>query len=227
MPQRLLSLISNTQNNTHRNISWHTDPKDRPGTALPSRISWKLQPACPEGLGGDRESPVPHTLGRTRVKALELAGSAWLSLGRSLTELAQQDRHQTAPNQHRAQWECGKERNRPLTKGFAPGSPRQGTVWQLRLPSVTQQPELCPAPASAAPALALLLQSSHPSHREQGCTSGSCTGGTGGRAALPPLLLPPGTEPCALQSTLPTASPDPKPARAGVRERGRRSPQAV
>lgn len=84
MPQRLLSLISNTQNNTHRNISWHTDPKDRPGTALPSRISWKLQPACPEGLGGDRESlVVPHTLGRTRVKALELAGSAWLSHSRT------------------------------------------------------------------------------------------------------------------------------------------------
>lgn len=158
MPQRLLSLISNTQNNTHRNISWHTDPKDRPGTALPSRISWKLQPACPEGLGGHRESLVPHTLGRTRVKALELAGSAWLSHGRSVTELTQQDRHQTAPNQHRAQWECGEKGNKPLSNGFAPGSAGQGTVRLLRLPSVTQQPQLSPAPAVPSPASALPLQ---------------------------------------------------------------------
>lgn len=168
MPQRLLSLISNTQNNTHRNISWHIDPKDRPGTALPSRISWKLQPACPEGLGGDRESPVPHTLGRTRVKALELAGSAWLSHGRSHTELTQQDRHQTAPNPHRAQWECGKEGNKPLTKGFAPGSAGQGTVWLFRLPSVTQQPQLSPLLPQQHQSWPCSCRGSHTSHREQG-----------------------------------------------------------
>lgn len=149
MPQRLLSLISNTQNNTHRNISWHIDPKDRPGTALPSRISWKLQPACPEGLGGHRESLVPHTLGRTRVKALELAGSAWLSHGRSHTELTQQDRHQRAPNQHKAQWECGKKGNKPLTKGFAPGSAGQGTAAAQAAQCDTTVP--CPLTATAVP----------------------------------------------------------------------------
>lgn len=42
-------------------------------------------------------------------------------------------------------------------------------MWLLRLPSVTQQPELSPAPASAAPALALLLQRlPHAQHIPQG-----------------------------------------------------------
>lgn len=126
MPQRLLSLISNTQNNTHRNISWHIDPKDRPGTALPSRISWKLQPACPEGLGGDRGSlGWSHTLGRTRVKA-----------GLRLDTLSSHSRADTkGSNQHRAEWECEKEAKKPLPKGFAPGAPGQGTA---------QAPHSCP-----------------------------------------------------------------------------------
>lgn len=206
MPQRLLSLISNTQNNTHRNISWHIDPKDRPGTALPSRISWKLQPACPEGLGGHRESLVPHMLGRTRVKALELAGSAWLSHGRSVTELTQQDRHQTAPNQHRAQWECGEKGNKPLTKGFAPGSAGQGTVWLLRLPSVTQQPQLSPAPAVPSPASALPLQ--RLPRIPQGAGLAAALGAQEEEQLFLPSFFPQAVpEPCALQSTLPTARP--------------------
>lgn len=111
---------------------------------------------------------MPHTLGRTRVKALELAGSAWLSHGRSHTELTQQDRHQTAPNSHRAQWECGKEGNKPLTKGFAPGSAGQGTVWLFRLPSVTQQPQLSPLLPQQHQRWPCPCRGSHTSHREQG-----------------------------------------------------------
>lgn len=233
--KRLLSLISNTRNNTHRNISWHIDPKDRPGTALPSKVSLKLQPACPEGLGGDRESLLwSHTRGRTRVKALEQAALSSAQPWQEShwhTELTQQGRHQAAPNQPRAEWECEKEGNKPLTKGFSPGSPGQGTVWLLRPPSVTQQPsELSPAPASAAPVLPLLLQRlPHAQHIPQGAGLAPLAAAPEAQEEeqllfpffFPQALTPPCPgllgavpKPCALQSTLPTARPDPKTAKA-------------
>lgn len=104
-------------------------------------------------------------------------------------------------------------------------------MWLLRLPSATQQPELPPAPASAAPVLALLLQRlPHAQHipQEAGLAPLAAAPGPQQEEQLffpfffPQALTPscPGLlgavpRPCALQSTLPTARPDPKTAKAG------------
>lgn len=209
MPQRLLSLISNTWNNTHRNISWHIDPKDRPGTALPSRISWKLQPACPVGLGGDRESPLwSHTLGRTRVKALELAG---LSRGSAMAGL-RLGTHRGLQTNTQPSGSVRKRELKPSLKALHLDFQDKGTVWLLRLPtavpcSCLSSAGLAPPEASTGAGLAFLAAARGAQEEEQ---------------LFSPFFFPRAVpKPCALQSPLPTASPDPKTARAGVWERGR------
>lgn len=104
-------------------------------------------------------------------------------------------------------------------------------MWLLRLPGVTQEPELSPAPASAAPVLALLLQRlPHAQHIPQGAGLAPLAAALGPQQeeqlffpfffpqALTspcPGLLGAVPRPCTLQSTLPTARPDPKTAKAG------------
>lgn len=131
---------------------------------------------------------------------MELAG---LSHGRRDTELPA-GQTPRAPNQHRAERQCEKEGKKPLTEGFAPASPALGTVWLLRLLSVTQQPQLSPAPAGLAPLAAAL----------------------GAREEEQLFLLfffflqaltPPSPGLCPAEHPA-HASPEPKPAKAGVSE---------
>lgn len=157
------------------------------------------------------------------------------------TELTQQGRQQAAPNQPRAEWEREKEGNKPLTKGFSPGSPGQGTVWLLRLPSATQQPELPPAPASAAPVLALLLQRlPHAQHIPQGAGLAPLAAALGPQEEeqlffpffFPQALTLPcpgllGAVPKPYRAPCPLPDLTPKQQRLVVSERGRRSPHAV
>lgn len=96
---------------------------------------------------------------------------------------------------------------------------------------MTQQPsELSPAPASAAPVLPLLLQRlPHAQHIPQGAGLAPLTAAPEAQEEeqllfpffFPQALTPPCPgllgavpKPCALQSTLPTARPDPKTAKA-------------
>lgn len=117
----------------------------------------------------------------------------------------------------------------PSLKGFH--LDLQDREWLLRLPSVTQQPELPPASASAAPVLALLLQRlPHAQHIPQGAGLAPLAAALGPQQEeqlffpffFPQALTPPCPgllgavpRPCTLQSTLPTARPDPKTAKAG------------
>lgn len=72
MPQRLLSLTSNTWNNIRRNVPWHTAPETGLHKALLGVGCSASRPAWNQGLAGDGASLLQwHMLCKTRVKAFQ------------------------------------------------------------------------------------------------------------------------------------------------------------